>query len=65
MRQPRLADEQMVAILRQAERHATAEHMDAGGMFLWFVLAQSTLEAASLTPAHAQPEHAASGGGYP
>jgi len=30
--------------LRAAERYATAEHMDVGGMFLWLVQAQSTVD---------------------
>ncbi len=32
------------ADLRDAERHATAEDMDAGGMFLWLVQAKSTVD---------------------
>lgn len=31
------------AALREAERHATSEDMDPGGMFLWLVQAQSTV----------------------
>lgn len=30
--------------LREAERHATSEDMDPGGMFLWLVQAQSTVD---------------------
>lgn len=32
------------ADLREAERHATSEDMDPGGMFLWLVQAQSTVD---------------------
>jgi hypothetical protein len=32
------------ADLRQAERHATSEDMDPGGLFLWLVEAQSTVD---------------------
>lgn len=32
------------ADLREAERHATAEDMDAGGMFGWLIEAQSTVD---------------------